>query len=83
MVQNKRIWDVSKVDDVMDQQLNVPEIVVSHRVVDHVENNTLWRVDVDPTFVERSIRDHINDNFINDDDEKLSAQSESSDDEEQ
>ncbi|TYK29257.1 pentatricopeptide repeat-containing protein [Cucumis melo var. makuwa] len=66
--------DVSEVDDVEDQQLNVPEIIVGHHVVDHVEDDTLCRVDVDPTVVERSIVHHVIDNFTNNDDEQLSIQ---------
>ena len=56
-------------DDVEDQELNVLEIVVSHRVVDHVKDNTLCRVNVDPLVVERSIMFHVVDDFIKDDDE--------------
>ncbi|KAA0061982.1 acidic leucine-rich nuclear phosphoprotein 32 family member A-like [Cucumis melo var. makuwa] len=48
VIQNKRIWDILKVDDVEDKQLNVPEIVVGHYVVDHIEDDTLGKVDVDP-----------------------------------
>ncbi|KAA0066615.1 uncharacterized protein E6C27_scaffold979G00300 [Cucumis melo var. makuwa] len=56
MVQNKCIWNVLKVDDVEDQQLNVPKIVVGHHVADHVENETLYcKVDIDPTMVDKSM----------------------------
>ncbi|TYK30866.1 uncharacterized protein E5676_scaffold455G00660 [Cucumis melo var. makuwa] len=37
----KRIWYVPEVDDVEDQQLNIPEIVVGHRVANHIEDDTL------------------------------------------
>ena len=70
-------------DGVEDQQLNVPKLVVGHRVDDHVENDTLCRVDVDLTVVETPIVRHVVNNFINDDDEQLSVQSRSSDYEEQ
>ncbi|KAA0049894.1 receptor-like protein kinase FERONIA [Cucumis melo var. makuwa] len=75
VVQNNRISDIPEVDDVEDQQLNVPKIVVSDRVADHVEDDTLCRVDVDPTVVERSVVHHVVDDFINDDNEQLSVQS--------
>ena len=68
-----------KVDDVEDQQLNVLEIVVGHCVDEHIEDDTLCRLDVDPIVVERPIVRHVVDNFINDDDEQLSVQSRSSD----
>ena len=54
-------------------------VVVRHRVDDHIEYNTLCRLDVDPIVVERLIVHHVVDNFINDDDEQLFVQSESSD----
>ncbi|KAA0056817.1 CACTA en-spm transposon protein [Cucumis melo var. makuwa] len=38
-------------DDVENEHLNVLEIVVSHRVDDHIEDDTLCRTDVDPTIV--------------------------------
>ena len=56
-------------DDVEDQQLNIPKIVVDHHVANHVEDDTLRKVDVDPTVVERLIVCHVDDNFIKDDDE--------------
>ena len=49
MTQNKRIWDVE------DQQLNVLEIVVGHCVDEHIEDDTLCRLDVDLIVVEKSI----------------------------
>ena len=33
--------------------MNVPEIVVGHHVADHIEDDTLCRVDIDPTVEER------------------------------
>ncbi|TYK06669.1 gag/pol protein [Cucumis melo var. makuwa] len=68
VVQNKRIWDI-------------PKVVGSHCVADHIEDDTLCRLDVDPIVVERPTIRHVIDNFINDDDEQLSVQSGSSDDE--
>ncbi|KAA0049803.1 uncharacterized protein E5676_scaffold142G00300 [Cucumis melo var. makuwa] len=44
-------YDSLTVDDVEDQQLNVLKIVIGHRIVDHVEDDTLCRVDVDPIVV--------------------------------
>ncbi|KAA0063052.1 CACTA en-spm transposon protein [Cucumis melo var. makuwa] len=61
-----------KVDDVENEDLNVLEIVVSHRVDEHIEDDTLWRTDVDPTIVERPIVRHVTDDFIDDVDEHLS-----------
>ncbi|TYK09799.1 CACTA en-spm transposon protein [Cucumis melo var. makuwa] len=52
---NKRIWDVPEVDDIENEHLNVLEIIVSHRVDDHIEDDTLYRTDVDPTIVERPV----------------------------
>ncbi|TYJ98100.1 zinc finger BED domain-containing protein DAYSLEEPER-like [Cucumis melo var. makuwa] len=80
---DNNVYDIPKVDDVEDQQLNIPEIVFGHRGADHVEDGTLCRVDIYPTVVERSIVRHVVDDFINDDDEQLSVQSGSSDDKEQ
>lgn len=67
-----------EVDDVKDQQLNVFEIVVGHHVDDYIEDDTLCKLDTDPTVVERSIVRHVVDDFINHDDEQLSVRSESS-----
>ena len=69
-------------DDVKDQQLNVFEIVVGHYDKYH-ENDILCKVDIDPATVERPIVRHVDDDFINDNDEKSSIQIGSSDDEEQ
>ena len=63
------------------QQLNALEIVVGHRVNEHIEDDTLCRPDVDPTVVERPIVHHVVDDFIDDDDAQLSPQSGSSDNE--
>ena len=70
-----------EVDDVENEQLNVLEIIVDHQVDEHIEDDTICRLDVDPTIVERSIICHIANNFIRDGDEQLSHQSRSSDDE--
>ncbi|TYK06516.1 (R)-mandelonitrile lyase 1-like [Cucumis melo var. makuwa] len=67
-----------EVDDVEDQQLNVSKIIVDHRVVDHIKDDTLCKLDVDLTAVERLIVCHVVDEFINDDDEQLSVKSGSS-----
>ena len=63
-IQNKCIWDVLEVDDVKNEHLNVLEIVVSHRVDDHIKDNTLCWTDVDPTIVERPVVRHVIDDFI-------------------
>ena len=83
VVQNKRVWDVPEVEDIENNQLNVMEIVVEHRVDEHIiEDDALCRTEVDPTIVERSNVYHVVENFINDeDDEQSSHQSESCDDE--
>ena len=68
-------------DDVENEQLNVLEIVVSHRMDEEIEDNTLCRPNVDPTVVERPVLHHVTDDFIDNSDEQLSHQSESNDDE--
>ncbi|KAA0062931.1 uncharacterized protein E6C27_scaffold468G00250 [Cucumis melo var. makuwa] len=67
-----RIWDVPEVEDVENDHINVVKIVVSHRVDDHIEDDTLRRTDVDSTIVERPIVRHVTDEFIDDVDEHLS-----------
>ncbi|KAA0025758.1 CACTA en-spm transposon protein [Cucumis melo var. makuwa] len=52
---SKCIWDVPKVKDVQDQQLNVLEIIGDHRVANDIVVDTLCRLDVDPTVMERPI----------------------------
>ena len=51
-------------DYVENEQLNVLEIVVDQRVDEHVEDNTLCRLDINPTMVERPIVRHVADDFI-------------------
>ncbi|KAA0052813.1 uncharacterized protein E6C27_scaffold773G00040 [Cucumis melo var. makuwa] len=53
--QNKRILDVPQVEDVENKHINVLEIVVSHRVDNHIEDYTMCRIDIDPTIVERLV----------------------------
>ncbi|TYK03149.1 CACTA en-spm transposon protein [Cucumis melo var. makuwa] len=65
-MQNKHIWDVPEVDDVKNEKLNVLEMVVSHQVDEHIEDDTLCKLDVDLTVVERSVVHHVADDFIND-----------------
>ncbi|KAA0046653.1 acidic leucine-rich nuclear phosphoprotein 32 family member A-like [Cucumis melo var. makuwa] len=72
VIQNKRIWDVLEVEDVQNDHINILEVVVSHQVDDHIENDTLCRNDVDPTIVERPVVRHVTDYFIDDVDEHLS-----------
>ncbi|KAA0056605.1 cytochrome P450 CYP82D47-like [Cucumis melo var. makuwa] len=55
---------LKSVDDIENDQLNVLEIVVSHRVNEHIEDNTLCRPDVDPTVIERPVVRHITNDFI-------------------
>ncbi|KAA0056490.1 acidic leucine-rich nuclear phosphoprotein 32 family member A-like [Cucumis melo var. makuwa] len=75
VVQNKRRRDVPEVDDVGNKQLNILEIVVGHRVDEHIEDDTLCRTDIDPTIFERLIVCHITNDFIDDGDEELSNES--------
>ena len=56
------------------------EIVVSHRVDDHIEDDTLCKSNVDLTIVERPIVRHVTGEFIDDVDEYLSHASGTSDD---
>ena len=75
MVQNKRIWDIAKVDDVENEQLNVLKIVVDHQVDEHIEDDILCSNGVDPTIVEWLIVCHVANDFIDDGVEQLSNQS--------
>ena len=71
VVQNKRVWDVPEVEDIENDQLNVIEIVIEHRVNKHViEDDTLCRTEVDPIIVERPNVCHVVEHFINDEDDK-------------
>ncbi|TYJ99703.1 putative transposase [Cucumis melo var. makuwa] len=72
VIQNKRIWDVPEVEDVQNDHISILEVVVSHQVDDHIEDDTLCRNDVDPTIIERPILRHVTDDFIDDVDEHLS-----------
>ena len=54
-------------------------LVVGYSVDGQIEDDTLYKLDVDPTVVEKSIVHHVVDDFINDEDEQLSIQSGSSD----
>ncbi|KAA0035428.1 uncharacterized protein E5676_scaffold862G00160 [Cucumis melo var. makuwa] len=67
-----------EVDDVENEQLNVLEIFNDNRVDEHIDDDTLCRTDIDPTIIERSVVCHVADEFIDDEDEKLSHQSETS-----
>ncbi|KAA0032142.1 uncharacterized protein E5676_scaffold186G00260 [Cucumis melo var. makuwa] len=72
VIQNKHIWDVPEVEDVQNDHINVLEIVVSHQVDDHIEDDTLCRIDIDPTIVKRPIVRQVTEDFIDDMDEHLS-----------
>ncbi|KAA0050464.1 CACTA en-spm transposon protein [Cucumis melo var. makuwa] len=63
---------VGEVKDVENENINILEVIVSHQVDDHIEDDNLCRIDVDPTIVERSIVRHVTDDFIDDVDEHLS-----------
>ncbi|TYK20936.1 CACTA transposable element [Cucumis melo var. makuwa] len=63
---------VIEVKNVENDHINVLEIVISHQVDDHIEDDTLCRIDVDPTIVERPVVRHVTDDFIDDVDEHLS-----------
>ncbi|KAA0047170.1 uncharacterized protein E5676_scaffold109G00480 [Cucumis melo var. makuwa] len=69
-------------DDVENEDLNILEIVVSHRVDEHIEDDTLCRTDVNPTIVKRPVVRHVTDDFISDVDEHLSHASGTSNDNE-
>ncbi|KAA0063200.1 uncharacterized protein E5676_scaffold2774G00080 [Cucumis melo var. makuwa] len=64
VIQNKCIWDVPEVEDVENEHINILEVVVSHQVDDHIEDDTLCRIDVDLTIVERPVVHHVTDDFI-------------------
>ncbi|KAA0054484.1 uncharacterized protein E5676_scaffold552G00380 [Cucumis melo var. makuwa] len=81
VIWNKRIWDMPKMDNIDNEQLNVLEIVVSHQVDEYIEDDTQCKTNVDPTIVEKPIVRHVTDNFIDDVDEELSHKSGTSDDE--
>ena len=70
-----------KVDDVENEKLNVLEVIVGHHIDEHIEDDTLCRLNVDSKLVETLVVRHVIDDFINDDDEKISPQSGSSDNE--
>ena len=70
-----------EVKDIEDVQLNVLEIVIRYHVDKYIEDDTLCRPEDDPTVVERPDVRHVPNNFIDDNDEQLSPQSGSSDDE--
>ncbi|TYK09802.1 uncharacterized protein E5676_scaffold127G00990 [Cucumis melo var. makuwa] len=55
-----------EVDDVENEYLNVLKIIVSHREDEHIEDATLYRIDVDPIIVERPVVHYITDDFIDD-----------------
>ncbi|TYK00218.1 uncharacterized protein E5676_scaffold1582G00100 [Cucumis melo var. makuwa] len=71
-----------EVDDVKNEYLNVLEIVVNHRVDEHIKDDTLYRIDVDPTIIKRSVVRHVTNDFIDDVDENLSHASGTRDDDE-
>lgn len=70
-----------EVEGVENKQFDVLKIVIIHYMDEHIEENTLCRVDVDSTVVERLVVRHLIDDFINDDGEQLSPQNRSSNDE--
>ncbi|KAA0038886.1 gamma-aminobutyrate transaminase POP2 [Cucumis melo var. makuwa] len=63
-------------DYIENEQLNVLEIIVGHQVDEHIEDDTLYKTDIDPTIVERPIMRHVIDDFIDDGDKQLSHQAE-------
>ena len=63
-----------EVEDVDNDRLNVLEIAIGYRVDEHVlEDDTLCRIEVDPTIVERPNVRHVADNFINDENDGQSS----------
>ena len=75
VVKNKRIWNMPEGNDVENEQLNVLKIVVSHWENGHFENDILYRPDVDPTVVKRSVVYHLVNDFIDVGDEQFPYQS--------
>ncbi|KAA0047006.1 uncharacterized protein E6C27_scaffold230G002000 [Cucumis melo var. makuwa] len=46
---------MAKMEDVENEQLNALKIVVVYRVDEHIEDDTLCRLDIDPIVVERPV----------------------------
>ncbi|TYK04774.1 uncharacterized protein E5676_scaffold68G00870 [Cucumis melo var. makuwa] len=61
---------MAKMEDVENEQLNALKIVVVYRVDEHIEDDTLCRLDIDPIVVERPVVHHVINDFMNDDDEQ-------------
>ncbi|KAA0038038.1 uncharacterized protein E5676_scaffold237G001540 [Cucumis melo var. makuwa] len=74
------VW-LFKLEDVENEQMNVLEIVVEHRVDEYIEDDTMCWSDINLTMVERSVVRPIADDFIDNGDEQLSHQIGSSSDE--
>ncbi|KAA0056453.1 uncharacterized protein E5676_scaffold120G001930 [Cucumis melo var. makuwa] len=74
-VQNKPIRDVLEVDDVENEHFNVLELLVRHHVHEHIEDDTLYRTDVNPTIIEKPTVHHVMDDFIDDVDEEFTMSS--------
>ncbi|KAA0047514.1 CACTA en-spm transposon protein [Cucumis melo var. makuwa] len=58
----RNIWlfkNVPEEEDVESNHINVLEILISHQVDDHIEDDTLCRTNIDPTIVERSVVCHV------------------------
>ncbi|KAA0062362.1 CACTA en-spm transposon protein [Cucumis melo var. makuwa] len=75
VIQNKRIWDVPEVEDVENEHINILEVVLSHQVDGHIEDDTLCRINIGPTIVERPVVRHVTDDFIDDVDERIMSSS--------
>ncbi|KAA0044255.1 uncharacterized protein E6C27_scaffold2741G00120 [Cucumis melo var. makuwa] len=74
LLENSGVMVVDEeVEDIENEQLNVLKIIVAHLVDEHIEVNTFYRTEVDPTMVERSDVHHVADDFIDDDDGQLSS----------
>ena len=80
MVQNKRIWDVPKVDDVENDQLHVLKIVIAIEWMNTLRMTLCTRL-IDLTANERSVVHHVVDDFIDNKVEQLSHPSRISEDE--
>ena len=58
-------------ENVENEQLNVLETIVGHRVDEHIKDDTLCKTDIDPIIVERPIVHHVTDDFVDDGDEQI------------
>ena len=60
-------------ENVENEQLDVLEIIVGHHVDEHIKDDTVCSVDIDPIVVKRPVVRHLIDDFISNNDEQLSS----------